>query len=79
MKVPVTTVDLPLGDGEMSLADYGIPGRILYTPGHTLESVSILLESGDAFVGDLAMNQFPLRLNPGLPSLAEDMKRVMKS
>jgi glyoxylase-like metal-dependent hydrolase (beta-lactamase superfamily II) len=38
-----------------------------------------LLETGDAFVGDLAMNMLPLRLGPGLPILAEDMQKVRES
>ena len=63
----------------MSLAGYGIPGKIIYTPGHSVGSVSVLLDSGDAFVGDLAMNAFPLRLSPGLPIFAEDMEKVKAS
>jgi glyoxylase-like metal-dependent hydrolase (beta-lactamase superfamily II) len=31
----------------------------------------VLLDSGEAFVGDLAMNMIPLRLTPGLPIFAE--------
>jgi hydroxyacylglutathione hydrolase len=77
--IPATDVDIVLGDGELPLAEYGIPGRILYTPGHSRGSVSVLLETGDAFVGDLAMNMFPLRLSPGLPILAEDMQKVRES
>ena len=54
--VPPTKVDMVLGDGEVSLTQYGIPGKIVPTPGHSGGSVSVLLESGEAFVGDLAMN-----------------------
>ncbi len=78
-KVPAAKVDLPLGDEDVLLTDYGIPGRIVYTPGHSSGSVSVLLESGEAFVGDLAMNKFPLRLSPGLPILAEDPAAVIRS
>ena len=77
--VPAADVDVVLGDEELSLADYGIPGRIIPTPGHSMGSVSVLLETGDAFVGDLAMNGFPLRLGPGLPIFAEDLQQVKKS
>jgi glyoxylase-like metal-dependent hydrolase (beta-lactamase superfamily II) len=79
IKVPPAEVDVPLGDEGLSLSDYGIPGRVLYTPGHSSGSVSILLDSGEAFVGDLAMNTFPLRLSPGLPVLAEDPAAVIAS
>jgi hydroxyacylglutathione hydrolase len=77
--IPATDVDLVLGDEQLSLAEYGIPGRVIHTPGHTMGSVSVLLETGDALVGDLAMNGFPLRLGPGLPTAAEDMQRVKES
>jgi glyoxylase-like metal-dependent hydrolase (beta-lactamase superfamily II) len=72
-------VDLALGNDGLSLSDYGIPGRVLHTPGHSAGSVSILLDSGEAFVGDLAMNKFPLRLSPGLPIFAEDQEAVVRS
>ncbi len=77
--IPSTNVDIVLKDEELSLAEYGIPGRVIYTPGHTSGSVSVLLETGDAFVGDLAMNKFPLRLSPGLPIFAEDVQKVKES
>ncbi len=77
--IPATNVDIVLGDGDFPLTEYGIPGKIVYTPGHSIGSVSVLLETGDAFVGDLAMNGFPLRLNPGLPILAENMQKVRAS
>jgi glyoxylase-like metal-dependent hydrolase (beta-lactamase superfamily II) len=79
IKIPAASIDLVLGDEVFSLHEYGIPGRILHTPGHTSGSVSILLDGGEAFVGDLAMNKFPLRLTPGLPVFAEDMTAVIDS
>ena len=33
----------------------------------------------DAFVGDLDMNKFPLRLTPGLPIFAEDRFKLIES
>lgn len=77
--IPTTDVDIVLGDREFPLSEYGVPGRILYTPGHSMGSVSVLLETGDAFVGDLAMSDFPMRLSPGLPIFAVDMKKVRAS
>ncbi len=35
------------------LATIHIPGQILYTPGHSDDSVSLLLDNGAAFIGDL--------------------------
>jgi hydroxyacylglutathione hydrolase len=77
--VPATNVNMVLSDEEFSLNGYGIPGNIIYTPGHSMGSVSVLLETGDAFVGDLAMSGFPLRLSSGLPIFADDMQEVRKS
>ncbi len=77
--IPETEVDIPLGDEEFSLSAYGIPGTIIHTPGHSWGSVSVLLETGDAFVGDLAMNMVPLRSSPGLPVFAEDLETVKSS
>lgn len=40
-------------DALVSLASYGVPGEIRHTPGHTAGSLSVLLKSGEALVGDL--------------------------
>jgi len=77
--IPTFEVDIVAGDEEISLEEYGIPGRVVYTPGHSWGSVSILLDSGEAFVGDLAMNMPPMRLNPGLAIFGDDIILVKKS
>ena len=35
------------------LRDLGIPGQIVHTPSHSRDSVSLILDDGDCFVGDL--------------------------
>lgn len=77
--IPSTQVDLVLDDEGLSLFKYGIEGKIINTPGHSSGSVSVLLETGDVFAGDLAMNKFPLRLSPGLPIFAEDLSKLKES
>ncbi len=72
-------VDRVLGDATFSLKPFGVPGEVLPTPGHSPGSVSVLLETGACFVGDLAMSGFPLRLGPGLPIFADDLEEVRKS
>jgi glyoxylase-like metal-dependent hydrolase (beta-lactamase superfamily II) len=79
LEVPRTTVDVALSDEDLDLASYGVPGRVMHTPGHTNGSVSVLLESGEAFVGDLAMNGFPMRRGPGMPVFAADAAQVHAS
>jgi len=74
-----TEVDIVLNDETLSLDDYGIAGKIVYTPGHTSGSISILLDSGEAIVGDMAMNSLPLRLSPGLPVFADNLPQLIES
>jgi len=76
---PSTLVDLVLEDEEYPLESYGIHGKIIYTPGHSSGSISLLLDTGDAFVGDLVMNGFPWRIGPGMPIFAEDVNAVKES
>jgi len=79
MHIPTFEVDIVAGDDEISLAEYGIPGKVVYTPGHSWGSVSVLLDGGQVFVGDLAMNMFPMRFRPGLPIFGDDIQIVKKS
>jgi glyoxylase-like metal-dependent hydrolase (beta-lactamase superfamily II) len=72
-------VDIKLDDQGMSLREYGIPGRIIYTPGHTYGSISVVLESGEAFVGCMAQNRFPFGFRPKLPIYAKDPELLKES
>jgi hydroxyacylglutathione hydrolase len=47
-----TSADLMLNDGD-TLSQYGLPGRVIYVPGHTIGSIAILLDNGTAFISDL--------------------------
>lgn len=42
-------------EDRMRLDDFGIAGSVLHTPGHTPGSISVLLDSGDAIIGDVIM------------------------
>jgi glyoxylase-like metal-dependent hydrolase (beta-lactamase superfamily II) len=79
MHIPTFEVDIVAGDDEISLTDYGIPGKVVYTPGHSWGSVSVLLDAGQVFVGDLAMNMFPMRLSPGLPIFGDNIQTIKES
>lgn len=50
-----------LVDEEQRLRDIGIPldGRIIKTPGHTVDSISILFDDGDCIIGDAAAHMLP--------------------
>lgn len=79
MPIIKTKVDMVLDDNEYSLVDHGIDGRVIYTPGYSPGSVSVLLKTGEAFVGSLAHNGFPFRNSPGLPIFADDLNRIKES
>ena len=54
--VPITQNDnlvLKLADSRKFLAGIGLDGEILRTPGHSDDSVTLLLDEGFAFTGDL--------------------------
>lgn len=44
------------GDNDQLLRSLGIPGKILHTPGHSPDSISLLLDDGSCFCGDAAMS-----------------------
>jgi glyoxylase-like metal-dependent hydrolase (beta-lactamase superfamily II) len=44
------------GDDHQVLRGLGVAGQVLYTPGHTIDHLAILLDSGEAFCGDAAAN-----------------------
>jgi hydroxyacylglutathione hydrolase len=66
-------------DADMSLGPFGIAAHVIPTPGHTPGSLTVLLDSGEALVGDLAMNGFPLRAGPGIPAFAENLEQIYSS
>jgi hydroxyacylglutathione hydrolase len=71
--------DIQMSSEDISLNEYGIDGKIVHTPGHTSGSISVLLDTGEAFVGCMAHDGFPFRFTPGLPIYAEDIQRVKES
>lgn len=54
--VPITQKDnlvLKMEDSRKFLASIGLDGEILHTPGHSDDSVTLVLDEGFAFTGDL--------------------------
>jgi hydroxyacylglutathione hydrolase len=49
--------DILLED-DFDLRQYGVAGKVIWTPGHSRGSVSVMLESGEAVVGDLVLPRF---------------------
>jgi len=79
---PGLTPDIVLHSGT-DLRRWGCAGQILCTPGHTSGSISVLLDTGDAIVGDLLMGGYLAgALLPGAPDFAyfnEDLSAVLGS
>ena len=42
------------GDDNEILRSLGVPGKIMHTPGHTPDSITLLLDDGSCFCGDAA-------------------------
>ncbi len=51
-------VTIAFSESRAVLEQIGIPGEIVHTPGHSDDSVSLLLDDGAAFTGDLTPLQF---------------------
>ena len=49
---------IPLAESRALLSTLGISGEILHTPGHSPDSVSLLLDEGSVFTGDLTHPMF---------------------
>ena len=45
-------------DKEMTLKEFGVNARVVFTPGHTKGSLSILLGNKEAIIGDVMMGGF---------------------
>lgn len=69
---PVIRVDAPY-----RLDAFGIDGEIVLTPGHTPGSLSVILGTGEALIGDLVMGIPAHRAR--LPVFAMDIDAVKKS
>lgn len=68
---------VPLMNGA-ALHSWGLPGRILHTPGHSDGCISVLLEDGSAFVGDLVQGRRIPSLTPvERPTMAMEPAQVL--
>jgi glyoxylase-like metal-dependent hydrolase (beta-lactamase superfamily II) len=79
MKFPGAEPDI-LVDESYDLATFGFPGRVIYSPGHTLGSMLVLMEEGQLIAGDtlfgVANKQHFPPFAEDLPALVETWKRI---
>jgi hydroxyacylglutathione hydrolase len=66
--------DLFLSDGD-DLSPYGLDAKVVYTPGHTVGSISIFTADGDLFCGDFLNSVKTPRIN----RLTDDMEEMKAS
>ena len=64
-------------EDEFDLGEYGISGKVIHTPGHSPGSISIVLDNGEALVGDLVREEGSGKIGPGM--FYEDRKAVLES
>jgi len=60
---------------EYDMGIYGIKGSIVPTPGHTPGSISLLMNNGNAYVGDLAVNWAWTGFLPGFAEAENEIYR----
>lgn len=68
-----------LVDEVFDLAGFGIAGRIVHTPGHTAGSLSVVLDSGEAFIGDDGFNVPLVGAGSVFPPFAADVPALLRS
>ena len=61
------------------LTEFGLIGSLVSTPGHTEGSISLLLDDGRAFIGDVAVNPWPFDWGKIFPPFAEDAGRLLET
>jgi len=66
-------------DSEFDLSPFGIRGRAVHTPGHTAGSLSVILDSGEAFVGDACWNVGPFSRGTVFPPFVSDVTALGRS
>jgi len=66
-------------DGELDLSKYGVTGKVVPTPGHTHGSVSVVLDDGTAFIGDLIFGGYVRQKSPGMPPFGYDKQVILSS
>lgn len=70
-----------LTEDHYDLAEHGIEGQIIHTPGHSQSSLSIILGTGEALIGDMIRDEGKGIFGPGQfyedkPTLIESLEKV---
>jgi glyoxylase-like metal-dependent hydrolase (beta-lactamase superfamily II) len=65
-------------EDSFDLRPYGVEGKLVHTPGHSDCSISVLLDSGEAIIGDMIINS-PFDGKPCLALIANDVPKLIES
>lgn len=79
MRMPPVPADVVIHDEGLRLDEFGVQGRVISTPGHTSGSVSLVLDSGQAFVGDLGVRTGGPGRKARIPPAGNDRQQVLDS
>lgn len=75
---PACEPDILLDEGRR-LDDYGVEGRVLYTPGHSPGSLSFLFANGECIAGDLIAGGFVRENKPDYSFFIDDREETHRS
>lgn len=75
MKYQGCVPDLQLEESH-DLKEYGFPGKVIHTPGHTIGSMIVLMEGGELISGDTF---FGVEGKQHFPPFAEDLPALLRS
>ncbi len=67
------------GDDDSLLREIGIDGKIVHTPGHTQDSISLILSDGSTIVGDAAMSFMEFCQTRHRPIYVQDLEQTYQS
>jgi glyoxylase-like metal-dependent hydrolase (beta-lactamase superfamily II) len=79
LRFPRVCPDIVLDGEGLRLDDFALCGRWIHTPGHTQGSVSLLLDSGEAFVGDLLVASRDGGATSKLPPAGDSREQMLAS
>jgi len=68
---------LRCSDSRAKLAALGIAGEVVPTPGHSADSVSLVLDSGECFIGDLTLEKMVGTEDPDVVRASWDRLRAL--
>lgn len=78
--VDIRRDDIILHDNNpMKTSNLGLNGKIVCTPGHSSDSVSLILDDGKAFIGDASMNLLGLGETRYRPFFIQDRNEIFGS